>query len=593
MTDGQARFDAIVLAGGSGTRMGGVDKPSIEVAGRSMLDTALAAVAAASAVVVVGPHRAGLAPTVRQTQESPPGSGPVAAVAAGLAELGDAELVVVLAADLPFITPAAIATLAAALVSDPATDAAFAVDESGRVQFLLGLWRVDALAARLRALGADGPANQPMKVLVPKNHVTVLMSGISDCDTDADLARARARSAGPQASGSATALSLDEARARVHRGVDTLTVRMLAPVRALGGALARPLTAAAPLPRLGLSAMDGYAVSGSGPWQLDPMIRFAGSEDELELPDGHAVRIATGAHLPTGADAVLRDEHADATGTTLRRRPGAPVRDDTRRRGEDWHEGDELAPAGTPVTPALASVALSAEVGELAVRGPVRARIVVSGDEIRRDGPLHPGQTRDSLGPLMPHFLSWCGVHTATEAHLRDTAGGFDELLAPPTGPDTAEHLVVIVGATGGGAADHLRLALDRRGARTLVGRVRCRPGGSQVVATLPDGRVVLGLPGNPYAAVVTLLAMTPTLVAALTGVPRPPVVTGAVVNATEVGADVARLVPVTRLADGRWRAVAGVRTAHLAGLIGADALAVIEPGTPDAGHAELLPLPR
>ncbi|MFC4602452.1 NTP transferase domain-containing protein [Rhodococcus kronopolitis] len=584
MTHGPQNFGAIVLAGGSGSRMGGVDKPALEVAGRTLLDTALDAVSGAATVVVVGPDR-DLPATVRQTQESPRGSGPVAALAAGLPELGPTELVAVLAADLPFLTPAAVGALAAALAADPAADAAFAVDEGGRVQFLLGLWRTGALTARLAALAADGLANQAMKTLVPTNHATVPMSDISDCDTEADLAQARSRDT--------PSMSIEAARAAAHHGIVALPTVAHSPVGSLGSVLAHPLVAAAPLPRMDVSAMDGYAVSGSGPWQLDPEVRYAGSTDELELTPGHAVRIATGAHLPTGADTVVRDEHATVDGTTVSRRPDTPTRDDVRRRGEDWQSGTVLAPAGAVITPALASVALSAEVGRLAVRGPVRARIVVTGDEIRRDGPLRPGQTRDSLGPLMPQFLSWCGAHTATEAHLRDTAGGFDDLLAPPTGTEPAENLVVIVGATGGGAADHLRQALDRRGARLLVGRVGCRPGGSQVVAVLPDGRVLLGLPGNPYAAVATLLLVAPTVVAALTGAPRPLPVTGVIANAAEIASDVPRIVPVTRLADGRWQAATTLRTAHLAGLIGADALAVIEPATPDGGLAELLLLPQ
>ncbi|TQF66102.1 molybdenum cofactor biosynthesis protein [Rhodococcus spelaei] len=577
-------FDAIVLAGGSASRMGGVDKPSIEVGGRSMLHTALDAVAAADRVVVVGPHRDDLDPTIRQTQESPHGAGPVSALAAGLREVS-ADLVVTLAADLPFLTPSTIERLLAALAAEPAADAAFATDETGRVQFLLGLWRTGALTARLDALEPDGLVNRAMKSLVPKNHVTVQMSGISDCDTEADVAAARARTA-------AAPMTITQARRAIRDDIPPLATRVLPPTLALDSVLAESLIAAAPFPRFDVSAMDGYAVSGSGPWQLDTAIRYAGSEEDLTLTPGHAVRIATGAHVPPGSTSVVRDEHVELAGTTVSRRPDVPVRDDTRRSGEDWRPGALLATAGARVTPAVASVALSGEVAALTVRGPVRAHVVVTGDEIRRDGPLREGQTRDSVGPLLPQFLSWCGVRTATESHLRDTAGGFDELLGQPAAATGADaELIVIVGATGGGAADHMRLALQRRGARTIVGRVQVRPGGSQVVASLPDGRIVLGLPGNPYAAVATLLLTAPAVVAALTGEPSPVPTTGVVANAAQASSDFPRIVPVTRMPDGRWHAAGHVRTAHLAALVGAQALAVIEPATPDDGIAELLPL--
>ncbi|MFG1781847.1 NTP transferase domain-containing protein [Rhodococcus oryzae] len=581
-------YDAVILAGGSASRMGGVDKPAIVIAGRSMLRAALDSVARAERVVVVGPHRDDLAAPIAQTQESPAGGGPVLAMDAGLLELGDGTApVVVLAADLPFLSSASIESLVAALDREPSAPAAFALDESGRVQFLLGVWRRDALSAGLDELGRTDLANRPMKTLIPAGYVTVPMTGISDCDTEADVAAARAR-------GSSPAVDLDEARRAVRDAVAMLPARSAAPLAAIGGVLARPMLAADALPRIDISAMDGYAVSGDGPWQLDTAIRYAGSEDEVELETGHAVRIATGAHVPSGATSVVRDEHVELSDTTLSRRPDAPVRDDTRRRGENWQPGAPLAEAGEPVTPAVVSVALSGEVPELLVRGPVTAHIVVTGDEIRRDGPLRTGQTRDSLGPVMPHFLSWCGIRTAAESHLRDTVGGFDELLAQPVSEaESRPDLIVIVGATGGGAADHLRMALTRCGARLVVGRVRCRPGGSQVVAVLPDGRIVLGLPGNPFAAVGTLLMTAPAVVAALTGAPAPIPPRAPIENAAELASDAPRVVTATRRPDGRWYAAAPVGTAHLAALIGADALAIIEPATPDGGSAELLPLPR
>ncbi|MFD4293066.1 NTP transferase domain-containing protein [Rhodococcus sp. NPDC058532] len=587
-------FDAIVLAGGSGSRMGGVDKPALEVGGRSMLGTALAAVAGASTTVVVGPPRADLDPAIRQVQESPRGAGPVAALAAGLRAVGGSAVVAVLAADLPELTPGAIDLLRSALDVAPDRGAALAVDESGRVQFLLGVWRADVLSARLGEL--DGVTNQPMKTLVPDTFTRVEMAGISDCDTPADVAAARAR-ATPSASADATPLSIGAARTAVHAALETLPAFPQSPLDAIGSALAQSLRAEEALPRVPVSAMDGYAVAGDGPWLLDTAVRYAGSTDTVVLDPGHAVRIATGAHLPTGADTVIRDEHVDVAdsatgGRVVARAPGAPIRDDVRRPGEDWLPGSLLATPGTAVTPALASVALSAEVSELLVRGPVRGHVVVTGDEIRRDGPLRDGQTRDSLGPVLPRFLAWCGVPTLGDTHLRDTAGGFDELLGGDRSAVDAD-LLVMVGATGGGAADHLRAALERAGARIVVGRVRCRPGGSQIAATLPDGRIVLGLPGNPYAAVATLLLMVPTVVAALTGAPQPDPVVGLIANAAEIDSDVTRLVPATLGPDGRWRVEAQVRTAHLGALVRAQALAVIEPGTPDGGSAELLLLPH
>ncbi|ATL70149.1 NTP transferase domain-containing protein [Nocardia terpenica] len=573
--------DAIVLAGGRATRMGGVDKPGIVIGGQSMLDAALSAVASCTRTVVVGPHRPGLGPQLRQVQEVPAGSGPVAAIATGLRALDEcdfpADLVVVLAADLPFLTVAAVDELIGH-ATESGADAVFAADESGRPQYLVGVWRRTALLAGLERL--DSLVNQPMKALVPVDTMMVPLPGAADCDTPDDVRRARANSA---------PLALDEARSVLRRSISRLPARQVTLRSAPGAALAAPLIAAEALPRFDVSAMDGYAVAGDGPWRLRHDVGFAGGRRPVGLLPGETVRIATGAHVPEGTGAVVRDEfvRVDAEGL-LHRLPDSPIRDDVRRRGEDWQPGDVIAPEGTPVSAALLSAATAAEVAAATVRGPVRARIVMTGDEIRSEGPLHTGQTRDSLGPVLPDLLSRFGIHPLDRVHLRDTPNGFDEVLSAAINCE----LLVIVGATGGGAADQLRDALDRTNARILVHRLRLRPGGSTVVAEAGGGTVVLGLPGNPFAAVATLLALSPAVVDGLTGrIPARNTV-GPLHNASEISGPVSRIVPARAVAEGGWIGDPSIRTAHLAGLLHRDGLVVVPAGATDGTLVEFLPLP-
>ncbi|WP_282780074.1 molybdopterin-binding protein, partial [Nocardia sp. CC201C] len=219
---------------------------------------------------------------------------------------------------------------------------------------------------------------------------------------------------------------------------------------------------------------------------------------------------------------------------------------------------------------------------------PVRARIVMTGDEIRSEGPLHAGQTRDSIGPILPDLLAWHGVQTQDRVHLRDAANAFDEVLTAASDCD----LLVIVGATGGGAADQLRAALDRARASMLVRRLRLRPGGSTVVAQLRSGAVILGLPGNPFAAVATLLALTPALVSGLTGTTRERVLRGPLVNAGAISGPVARIVPARAVPAGGWEGDASIRTAHLAGLLHRDGLVVVPADARDGDLVEFIPLP-
>ncbi|MGA9873438.1 MAG: NTP transferase domain-containing protein [Rhodococcus sp. (in: high G+C Gram-positive bacteria)] len=576
--------DAIILAGGGSRRLGGIDKPALTVGGTPLVQRALDAVADCRRVVLVGPHRDGIAPNIRQAQETPPGAGPVAAMAAGLAALGTpaADVVVVLAADLPFVDSRAVTILVDAALTDPAV---FAADDEGRIQYLLAAWNTEALHASLDSIPTK--ANASVRTLVPTDHRVIQLDDIADCDTVDDLRNARRRWAAAVAD--RPALDLDTARADIRRTVPPLSPRTVPATEALGATLAEPVVARAPLPPVDISAMDGYAVAGDSPWVLRPDVAYAGTTNLPRLEAGEALRIATGAAVPAGTTGVIRDEHIASVGdNTIARSPDAPVRDDRRRRGEDWAEGTELLPAGVSVSAAVMSVALAAEVPELSVRGPVRARIVLSGNEIETGGPLNPGRTRDTLGPVLPHYLRACGVDVVDTVHLPDTPTAFNDALANFADVD----LLVVVGATGGGAADRLRSALTDADATTVVGRVNIRPGGSQITAILPFGPVVVGLPGNPLAAVCTSMTIVPALVDALTVRTPAAARVGSLDDAGAVRAAVTRVVPVTSRGTS-WTADAHPRTAHLLSLTSYEALAVVPPDVSDGGDVEIVLLPQ
>jgi molybdopterin biosynthesis enzyme/molybdopterin-guanine dinucleotide biosynthesis protein A len=562
--------------------MGGTDKPALVVAGTSLLDRAVAAVASCDRVVVVGPRRE-LAGGTREpiwVREDPAHGGPVAALAAGVAALDhrpsdDGTPVVVLAADMPWVTEADVQVLVEHLTSNESIDAVFASDVDGRIQYLYGVWRAHALR---RALGdGTGVSGRSMRSLLPQQVATVRTARTEDIDTATDL---------DDALGRAT-LSVRDARHRVRSTVPLLPARSASVGSASNAVLAEPLRANTAFPRFDTSAMDGYAVAGDGPWTVRADIVFAGPAGAAPLPSGTAVRIATGARVPEGATSVVRDEHVVVDDDLLHLAPDAPARNDTRHTGEDWTAGTVLAPPGIAVTPTVLSTALSAGVDTVVIRGPATVRTVITGDEVRSRGPLADGQIRDSIGPVLPSFLRSCGFRPDGEVHTLDSEHGFDDVLTAASDVD----VVIVVGATGGGAADRLRGALDRAGARIVVGSVACRPGGSSVIALLPGRRVVFGLPGNPYAAVATLLCLGPSIAAALTGV-----TSGA--NATGVMPDppttstATRLVPTYRDDEGRWWATESTRTAHLADLVGCDGIAVVPPGTVSGDRVEILPLP-
>lgn len=181
------RWDAVVLCGGSARRLGGIDKPGLVVGGRPLLDTVLLAVAGASGRVCVGPARP-TALAVSWCREEPAGTGPVAALSAAL-PLVTAELVVLLAADLPLLSAA---TVDALLTSGPGT---VVVDDEDREQWLLGCWSASALRTTAGTAAASG-AVRLGEVLGPLVSRRLTLPGRPwlDVDTDADLQRAQTSS---------------------------------------------------------------------------------------------------------------------------------------------------------------------------------------------------------------------------------------------------------------------------------------------------------------------------------------------------------------------------------------------------------------
>lgn len=146
-------FDALVLAGGRGRRLGGADKAQVVVGGVRLLDRVLAAAAGAQRIVVVGPPRPVPAP-VLWTREEPPWGGPAAGLAAGL-ELVQAPVVVVLAVDLVNADRPRVERLLEILGD---ADGAAYRDAAGRLQPLFAAYRTAALARALRSVDVHGAA---------------------------------------------------------------------------------------------------------------------------------------------------------------------------------------------------------------------------------------------------------------------------------------------------------------------------------------------------------------------------------------------------------------------------------------------------
>ncbi|MBW5484599.1 molybdopterin molybdotransferase MoeA [Streptomyces bambusae] len=361
---------------------------------------------------------------------------------------------------------------------------------------------------------------------------------------------------------------------------------------ALGEVLAVPLEALTDLPSFDTSAMDGWAVSGPGPWTVRPGADvLAGAERPDPLADGEAVRIATGARIPADTTAVIRSEHSREAHGQLYADRDVVTGQDIRLRGQECRSGDQLLPAGSGVTPAVLGLAAAAGYDELLTRPRPRVEVLVLGDELLTEGRPHDGLIRDALSPMLGPWLDRMGADVTGTRRLGDDAEGVEALLRAVTG--SAADVVVTTGGTASGPVDHVHPVLSRAGAELLVDGVAVRPGHPMLLARLDSGaRHLVGLPGNPLAAVSGLLTLAEPLLRGLAGRAPRPRWTAPVRGAVSGHPYDTRLVPVV-LTSEEAVPLRFSGPAMLRGIAAADALAVVPPhGAKDGQELEILELP-
>ncbi|MFF4270489.1 molybdopterin molybdotransferase MoeA [Streptomyces sp. NPDC001536] len=390
------------------------------------------------------------------------------------------------------------------------------------------------------------------------------------------------------------ATSWSEARALAGRAARAATrAARRAPISvpldtALGLTLAAPLTALTDLPSFDTSAMDGWAVAGPGPWDVRDEGVLAGHAEPRPLTDGEAVRIATGARIPLDTTAVIRSEHGrtDAQGrlhATRDTRHGQ----DIRPRGQECRSGDQLLPVGTLVTPAVLGLAAAAGYDTVTAIPRPRVEVLVLGDELLTQGLPRDGLIRDALGPMLPPWLRGLGAEVIAVRRLGDAAQALHKAI---TASDA--DLIVTTGGTASGPVDHVHPTLKRIGAELLVDGVKVRPGHPMLLARTKENQHLVGLPGNPLAAVSGLLTLAEPLLRTLAARPAPEPYTLPVRDEAHGHPYDTRLIPVALRGDSAVPLHYN-GPAMLRGIAAADALAVVPPGGARPGQElELLDLP-
>jgi molybdopterin molybdotransferase len=293
--------------------------------------------------------------------------------------------------------------------------------------------------------------------------------------------------------------------------------------QASGLVLAEALAAPTDLPRFASSAMDGFALqaadTASAPVRLHVLGRaLAGRPFPGEVVPGAAVAIATGAAMPTGADAVVPVEMAEVDGGTVVIDRAVEPGQHVRATGEDLLAGTLVLPAGTILGPGQLAAAAAIGRDHLIAHPRPMVCVVPTGDEVRPPGAaLGPGQVHDAVSAPLGALLDELGAVADVRPVAPDDQAALAEALHAAAG--TAD-LVLTIGGISVGERDLVR---QLGGTIDLMSiQVALRPGRPFAFGRVA-GVALCCLPGNPAAALASFEELIRPVVFALQG--KPPAV--------------------------------------------------------------------
>lgn len=382
-------------------------------------------------------------------------------------------------------------------------------------------------------------------------------------------------------------VSWHEARKLAHQAGNITSTISLKLEQAGGFVLATDIVALGDMPPFAASRIDGWAVSGPGPWTRvgDAL---AGHEFVSQLNPGECVHIATGAVIPEGATAALKDEESSVSDLTVSAIAGAagildsegalPFFHDVRPSGYEAKSGDVLIPKGTKLTPAIIGVAAAGGHDEVTVFKKLVVDILIFGDELLTDGPSREGKVRDSLGPQLPLWISHIGAELNEVRHIADT---LPDHFAAIT--NSKADLIITTGGTASGPVDHLHNAIVDAGGEFIIDAVLVRPGYHQLMARIGK-QFLIGLPGNPQSAVIGLLSLATSLIAGSNGNALPQLQERVLVTGLKGPAREVRLVLCSESGNS-VTPLEHLDSSMLRGFVKADGYAVLPAGGAESGQ--------
>jgi molybdopterin molybdotransferase len=330
-----------------------------------------------------------------------------------------------------------------------------------------------------------------------------------------------------RASDAAELVPVADVLARVLALARPLPAETMSLTEAVGLVVAEDVVSPTALPRFDNAAMDGFAVHASdlhgaapeAPVDL-PVVgtSVAGAPCRVSLTPGSAFRVATGAPVPEGADAVVRLEdaegRADPTDRVMFRAPVA-AETNVRRAGEDVIAGETLLRAGTPMGPGQIAAAAAVGLARLVVHPPPRVGLVVTGDEVITPRlPMGEAKVNDAVGPALMALLTAARCRPFLRGPVPDDPSDIGVAISDLVQSSDA---VVTVGGVSVGPRDHVGSVLMGLGADVVS--VAIRPG--KPFAFGRSGHTLLfGLPGNPVSALAAFEVFVRPALSVLLGHP-------------------------------------------------------------------------
>lgn len=533
------KISAVILSGGKATRMGGMDKGLIPLAGRPMISHVIDRIAPQVDELLISANRE----LARYQQFNLPilsdqhagFIGPLAGVQLGLKNAKH-DYVLTVPCDAPLVDPKLATTLLAALLEK---DADIAVAKSdGHVHPVFCLCKKSALTTLETFIEkGERKVNRWQKTL---NYIEVNMSdpnadGITESFMNINTSEALSSLAerlgeAPSETGTTkptlsqmatdpncmddydpNAMSVDTARHYIQQFLapiqkaETLTLS-----DCLGRVLAEDVHATSNVPNYNNSAMDGFAFHSSALDAPNASLTiidtiYAGQTTTLNLKPGECARIMTGGMMPTGADTVVMQEKAKVTDNQMLFTDPPKAKMNVRYAGEDMQQGQVVLAKGQLLKPADIGLIASLGTAELSIFHRLTVAIFSTGDELVQLGtPLKTGQLYDSNRYTIKSMLERLGVSIIDKGAIPDDPA---QLKATLLSAANEADVVITSGGVSVGQADFMKQLLTEHG-NVLFWKLAMKPG-----RPLAYGKLIgdqnktahyFGLPGNPVAVMVT-----------------------------------------------------------------------------------------